>query len=186
MKSARSKRAVSKIVLFALSCMGACSYDFDQFVDSSGGASSTGGASVVTSGSASSAGTGGRASTGGASSGGTSGSSATSCMGVSYQSVCWYLGSTGASCQAICSTHGQVAANIASFVGTAAQGGSLTECAAVLSRLGISQAPNSGTRSDGNGLGCHLFGGVPWWLSSPAFSASASDPSTRIACGCTR
>jgi len=73
---------------------------------------------------------------------------------------------------------------MANYVGTTAQGGSMLECTAILLGLGVLQIPSSGTRTNGSGLGCHLYDGAPWWLNSPAFSESASDPSARIVCGC--
>jgi hypothetical protein len=184
----RARVLVTVPALCTIQLASACTYDFDQFADTAGGRGSTTGAGGTTS--IGTAGqpttyaeiTGGRTSSGGTSSMGTT----TSCAGVPYQSICWYLGSAASSCQQVCASHGQTASNAASFVGTVAQGGNVTECAAILSLLGVAQAPTSGTRTDGTGLGCHVFSGQPWWLSSPAFSTSASNMNARIACGCTR
>jgi len=187
----KHRRALAAFfVPIGMPCATACTYDFDQFVESSaGGTSAAGTVQQAVGGSTISASTGGRAATGGTisspSTGGTS-SRASACAGVSYQGLCWYLGSTSSSCQQFCSSHGQVASTMANYVGTTAQGGSMLECTAILMALGVLQVPSSGTRTDGSGLGCHLFSGSPWWLSSPAFSASASDPGARIVCGCTQ
>jgi hypothetical protein len=45
----------------------------------------------------------------------------------------------------------------------------------------------SGTRSDGQGVGCHVYPGAAdpyFWLSSPAYSDTASLSNVRIVCGC--
>ena len=191
MKTIRPKRIRALAALFVaigIPCATACTYDFDQYVESSaGGAKAVGTVQQAVGGSTTFASTGGTASTGGkgsiASTGGTS-SRASACAGVSYQGLCWYLGPTGSSCQQFCSSHGQVASTMANYVGTTAQGGSMLECTAILLGLGVLQIPSSGTRTNGSGLGCHLYDGAPWWLNSPAFSESASDPSARIVCGC--
>lgn len=134
-----------------------------------GGASGTGGAVTVTGGSRAS---GGMQSTAG-------------CSGVSYSGICWYLGAKGSSCTQVCANHGQPATNAASIVGTAAQGGSLTQCKTLFVLLGNTLAPVQGTRSDGLGLGCHLYGTVTWWLTSPNFDVASSQPISQRVCGCT-
>ncbi len=170
----------------------ACTYDFDQFVNGAGGAGPAGSGSESSGGTtANSHASGGKASNSAGSSsisnaGSTSSGTAQACAGSLYQSICWYLGTAGSSCDQVCSIHGQPAANAASFIGTSTQGGSLEQCTAILTRLGVAQSPTMGARSDGSGLGCHVYSNVSWWLSSPAFSASASNGSARIACGCTR
>lgn len=114
------------------------------------------------------------------------GGSSGSCAGPARGGICWYLGPLGSSCQKVCASHGQPAPEAATHVGTASQGGSLSECGILLGLLGVSGAPANGTRSDGLGLGCHVYNTAPWWLSSPNFSVSASHASAKLACGCTQ
>jgi hypothetical protein len=109
-----------------------------------------------------------------------------SCAGPARGGICWYLGPLGSSCQKVCASHGQPATEAATHVGTASQGGSLSECGTLLGLLGVSGAPANGTRSDGLGLGCHVYNMSPWWLSAPNFSVSASHASAKLACGCTQ
>ena len=164
---------------------------------SGGTASANGGAAGATSmngGAAGIAATGGQAGAGagGAASGGRpgvdagAGGSTESCSGAARGGICWYLGAPGSSCQQVCASHGQPAPEAASHVGTTSQGGSLTECGALLGLLGVNGAPTSGTRSDGIGLGCHVYSAVPWWLSAPNFSVSASHASAQLVCGCSQ
>jgi hypothetical protein len=149
---------------------------------------------VATGGAAGSAATGGQTSagSGGAASGGRSGTdagvdgSAGSCAGPARDGICWYIGPSGSSCQQVCASHGQPSPGMATHVGTASQGGSLFECEILLGLLGVSDAPASGSRSDGLGLGCHLYSAAPWWLSSPNFSTAASHASAKLVCGCTQ
>jgi hypothetical protein len=112
------------------------------------------------------------------------GTDTTTCSGVPHAGICWYLGPQGNSCQQVCASHGVPAPEAASHVGTATQGGSNAECKLLLGLLGSSGTPQNGTRPQG-GLGCHLYSGAPWWLESPNFSISASDPDSRLVCGCT-
>ena len=123
---------------------------------------------------------------GGADAGTTASSDAASCSGPLRGGICWYLGPDGSSCQQVCTSHGTVATGAASHVGTTAQGGSLAECGILLGLLGVTGTPANGTRSDGLGLGCHVYNSALWWLSAPAFDATASHASSRLACGCTR
>jgi hypothetical protein len=149
-----------------------------------GGGGGTGGRTASTGGT----GTGGSPSTGGASSGGTmstGGTSSAGCAGVLDSGICWYYGALGASCATTCATHGGSSPQAPSHVGVASQGGSLSECTRLLGLLGMTGTVNSGTRSDGQGVGCHVFTGPAyWWLSSPAYSATARDSNVRIVCGC--
>jgi hypothetical protein len=151
-----------------------------------GGAGATGGAGEA-------GGTGGRAAstggtaTGGASTGGTGtgGSSPGGCAGMLDSGICWYYGALGASCATTCATHGGSSPQTPSHVGIASQGGSVAECTRLLGLLGITGTVNSGTRSDGQGVGCHVFPAAQsWWLSSPAYSETASLTNVRIVCGC--
>jgi len=131
-------------------------------------------------------GDGGSTATGGQGGAGTGGSTGTTtCAGASRGNICWYVGPQGSSCQQVCTSHGQPATDAPAHVGTEAQGGSLAECTALIRLLGIAGTPIRGTRSDGRGLGCHIYGTTPWWLASPNFSATASQDSSRLVCGCT-
>jgi hypothetical protein len=109
------------------------------------------------------------------------------CAGVAYGGICWYLGPTGSSCQQVCAKHGQPAPAAASYVGTTVQGGSISECRTLFGLLGMKGELESGTRSDGLGLGCHMVQtSALWWLSSPSFSVSAGAATIRLVCGCTQ
>jgi hypothetical protein len=157
----------------------------------SSGASTGGGASAGASVSTGGGGAGGKAtggdkatgaskSTGGAAAGGSSGN----CAGISFDGTCWYLGPTGQSCTVTCSEHGGYDARATAFVGVPAQGGSLGRCQALLTALGVSAVAVQATRSDGLGIGCHLFGRDAYWLQSPTFDPSTSCGNVRIVCGC--
>jgi hypothetical protein len=149
-----------------------------------GEAGGTGGRTASTGGT----GTGGFSpSTGGASTGGTTGTGGSSpgCAGILDSGICWYYGGLSASCATTCATHGGSSPQAPSHVGIASQGGSLSECTRLLGLLGMTGTVNSGTRSDGQGVGCHVFSGAAfWWLSSPAYSETASLSNVRIVCGC--
>jgi len=106
------------------------------------------------------------------------------CAGVADSEICWYLGRAGDSCANACANHGGTSAQAPSHIGTPAQGGSLSECSRLLSLLGIQTQVTSGTRSDGLGFGCHLFGSEPWWLTSPAYSDTVKNPVVQFVCGC--
>jgi hypothetical protein len=194
-----------KLIAFAELCCLGCTYDFDQFdsgVSALGGATSAQGSTASAFGGAATHGgsggttntrnaTGGRSNAGGQSATSTGGASTstqpTSCAGVTYGGICWYLGDAGLSCQQECAGHGQVDPGMTSVVGTSAQGGSLAECTTLLKLLGVSGSPQFGTRSDGRGLGCHIYlGRYPWWLNAPNFSVTASLQGTQIVCGCTK
>jgi hypothetical protein len=108
------------------------------------------------------------------------------CAGEMLGEICWYLSETGASCSATCSLRGGTNDAASTWVGVTAQGGSLAKCASLLELLGVSLAPVEAYRTDGRGLGCMTYQGNPFWHRSPAFSASASMPDARLACGCVR
>jgi hypothetical protein len=110
--------------------------------------------------------------------------STSACAGAAYQSVCWYLGALEESCDVVCSSHGGVDADGAALVGTAAQGGSVEDCRAILGLLGVELTVKSGARTDGRGVGCHIWSGEAWWLRSPDFSSTASSDKAQVACGC--
>jgi hypothetical protein len=156
-----------------------------------GGGAATGGQAGAGSGGAATGGKGVDAGAGGAATGGSGGADAAAetgiaCAGPSRGGICWYLGPQGSSCQQVCASHGQLAPGAVGHVGTPSQGGSLAECGILLGLLGISGTPTNGARSDGLGLGCHVYNAVPWWLSSPNFSASAAHASASLVCGCTQ
>ncbi len=152
-----------------------------------GGKSSSGGASAG--GRAASGGSPGTTGGGGSSSGGAAagGSGSKACAGTTLNSICWYLGTANQSCTDVCSAHGGVNTASEKMVGVPAQGGSVTSCALVLAALGTRDLPAEATRSDGNGLGCHVISGrsdTAYWLSSPRFSETAHLSNASIACGC--
>jgi hypothetical protein len=160
-----------------------------------GGAPATGGTPFATGGTLATGGsratggapaTGGAKATGGAlATGGSPAPDARACAGESYGGICWYLGQAGESCKQACAAHGQTDAKAASYVGTSSQGGSLSECRALLTLLGVSGSPANGSRTDGLGLGCHvLLDGTAWWLRSPNFSVNAALDGYRLVCGC--
>jgi hypothetical protein len=110
------------------------------------------------------------------------------CEGAELFGVCWYLGALGATCVQACQNHGGPSDEAALHVGTPAQGGSRGDCGAILVALGEAAPPDEATRSDGRGLGCHVFGltRAPFWLSSPSHDPSDAFAAARIACGCRR
>ena len=142
----------------------------------SGGAPATGGVAA----------TGGMVSTGGAS--GTGGTSSAPCSGVRYAGICWYLGAPGSSCAQTCTGHGGPSALAVSHVGTVAQGGSLAECASVLSHLGVAGTVQNVSSTSGVGCSKNVgsIGPGPgvYWCTTPDFSATASLDGVQPACGC--
>lgn len=153
-----------------------------------GGLTGTGGA-LATGGFAATGGmraTGGNVSTGGTT--GTGGSSSVACSGVLYSGICWYLGSAGSSCTQACATHGGPSSAATSHVGTAAQGGSLSECATILSRLGIAGTVQNVTSTSGVGCSKNIgtMGPGPgnYWCITPDFNPTASLTGVQPACGC--
>lgn len=115
---------------------------------------------------------------------GTDGSTDSECD-FEYDGLCWRLGNLGDSCAATCNDLGGPAPNLAEYVGTEAQGGSLETCQQLIELLNVSGTVSSGTRQ-GGGVGCHLwsFSRDPWWLREPAFDPDARSSSARILCGC--
>jgi hypothetical protein len=98
--------------------------------------------------------------------------------------MCWYLTAQQVSCQQHCGSHGGYDSRTASYVGSPGQGGSLANCGQLLPPLGYPAMVTEGSRSDGKGLGCHIFGTTNWWLDNPDFSPSASIASAKIVCAC--
>ena len=113
---------------------------------------------------------------------------ALACSGVEVFGICWYVGAQGASCVETCAAHGGYRDAASAYVGTVAQGGSAAECDALLSALGEGSPASEGQRTDGAGLGCHLFGAQrdPYWLESPSFDAASRLGAVRVVCGCER
>lgn len=156
----------------------------------SGGGAATGGTSATggnpTTGG--STGTGGLMATGGISA--TGGSSSVACSGVLRSGICWYLAAVGGSCTQACADHGGPSSLAAGHVGTAAQGGSLSECATILSLLGVAGTVQNVVST--SGVGCLRNTGMTgpgpglYWCTSPAFSATASLTDVQPACGCLR
>jgi hypothetical protein len=113
------------------------------------------------------------------------------CGGARALELCWYLGNAGASCEQTCSGKGGYDARATALLGTTAQGGNLGACAQVLATLGYTGSVTSGFRSDGIGLGCHLWETDGWWdgwwlVSMPDFDPRANIPVASIACACVR
>jgi hypothetical protein len=108
------------------------------------------------------------------------------CSGVADSHICWYLGRSGDSCATTCATHGGTAAQAASHVGNASQGGSADECARLFGLLGATGSVLTGTRSDGQGLGCCALPGMHVYLTSPPYSDSAKYGGIQVVCGCVR
>jgi len=109
------------------------------------------------------------------------------CSGARVLGLCWYLGAAGESCQQTCASRGGYDSRTAGLVGPTSQGGSVDNCSAVVRALGHNTDAADGTRADGIGIGCHLWGADAWWLHDgsnldPSFSA----PQARIACACSR
>lgn len=121
---------------------------------------------------------------GSAGSSGSGGSVSPACSGAFELGECWYLGAAGQSCTSVCAEHGGVDLDGATAVGIAAQGGSRAECATLLAALGVTEAPTSASRADGQGLGCHLYNRSPYWLTSPQFAPAAKSSHASLVCSC--
>jgi hypothetical protein len=107
------------------------------------------------------------------------------CGGTLLFGLCWYLTPTEISCNQHCADRGGYNAETASHVGTSGQGGSVDDCEDILNALGHSGSVSSGSRTDGNGYGCHIWSdNNAWWLSSPDFDPSDSSSNVTIACAC--
>ena len=104
--------------------------------------------------------------------------------GVLLADACWYLGTLGASCAQVCESHGGYIAE-PSYVGVAAEGGTLARCDMLLDLLVGPGETMSGTRADGMALGCHLYEGVRWWLNSgPLLDPLVSERFAQLVCSC--
>lgn len=96
---------------------------------------------------------------------------------------CWFLGAKGQSCNMVCAARGGYEPSL-DYIGSLMQGGSLERCDAVLTLLTAPGTTTSGFRTDGRGVGCHLYEDVRWWLDRPDFSPTASQIKSRLACSC--
>jgi hypothetical protein len=98
--------------------------------------------------------------------------------------ACWYLGALGLSCAQVCASHGGYIAEV-SYVGTAAEGGTLARCDMLLDLLVGPGETTSGVRADNRALDCHLYAGARWWLASgPAFDPLVSASNAQLVCSC--
>jgi hypothetical protein len=131
------------------------------------------------------AGAGAAAGAGGA--GGTAGAGGAgprSCAhGSELDGYCWFLGADGVSCNDVCQDYGGYEA-VLSWIGTPVQGGSLERCDQLLTLLTSPGTTASGMRTDGLGLGCHLFYDERWWLSDPDFDPATKYSAVRLVCSC--
>lgn len=116
--------------------------------------------------------------------GGHGGGASVACGGAVEFGLCWYLGAVGESCTTVCAERGGVDLNGVTAVGTASQGGSLAECATLLTALGITKAPTVAFRVDGRGLGCHLYSQSPYWLTSPLAEPADQSSFANLVCSC--
>lgn len=113
-----------------------------------------------------------------------------SCAGELVFNICWYLGAERQNCKNLCAAHGGFDTQSITHIGTPAQGGSRDDCQRILNALGRPATVVASTRSDGNGLGCHVWQNADnYWLNSPNFDPNIQLPSNapvRMACGCER
>lgn len=109
------------------------------------------------------------------------------CSGVRMLNLCWYTSDKGDSCTITCADHDGFDARATPLIGSEAQGGDGDNCQAVIAVIvPAAEALQEGARTDGNGVGCHLFGGQenPWWLRNPDFSPDNSLNGSRVICAC--
>jgi len=112
------------------------------------------------------------------------------CGGQLAFGLCWYLAAAATSCNSACSNKGGFDTRAAMYVGTPDQGGSVEECTSILTALGKPGSVVAAKRTDGYGLGCHVWSdGTRYWLVDPPFGPTMSAPAgnaVRIACACMR
>ena len=112
------------------------------------------------------------------------------CAGERVFNICWYLAAERQSCQNQCAAHGGFDPQSISHIGSAAQGGSRDDCQQILNALGHPATVAASQRSDGYGLGCHVWQDTDnYWLDRPDFDPDTQLPSNapvRMACGCER
>lgn len=108
------------------------------------------------------------------------------CEGASALGSCWYLGARGLSCEQACSEHGGFNPTSIALVGTRAQGGTLENCATVMSELGVRSLVVAAVRLDGVGIGCHRWASLSYWLAADTvlYTGSSSAPLAELACAC--
>ncbi len=97
--------------------------------------------------------------------------------------LCWYLGNEDlASCTQVCASHGGYNEGTANFAGS---GGNDAQCQQVLTALGVfnGSLQNTSTLNGVSGLGCGLYGEMPYRLTSPT-TAGAMSTVYRRACAC--
>lgn len=103
--------------------------------------------------------------------------------GAGVGGLCWYLGSEElASCTQVCAGNGGYHDGTASYAGS---GGSNAQCQQVLTGLGVFSGTldNTDTLNGVAGLGCGLYGTMPYRLTSPT-TAGAMSTVFRRACAC--
>ena len=103
--------------------------------------------------------------------------------GAEHAGYCWFLSAVNQSCSDLCAAHGGYESSL-EWVGTPSQGGALERCDALLTLLTGAGATTAGRRTDGRGLGCHLFNADRWWLYTPDFDPSARLSRSRVVCSC--
>jgi hypothetical protein len=112
------------------------------------------------------------------------------CAGAPALGLCWYLAEAGTPCRAHCSRHGGFDARSARFVGTPAQGGDVSYCAAVFAALNVKGPLYPAFRPDGLGLGCHRWSdGELFWVESPdeaLFTQDSFAENAELTCACGR
>ena len=105
--------------------------------------------------------------------------------GVAYENLCWFVGNMGEGCVETCTEHGGDDETAASVIGSPEQRGTWTACRDIVRLLGISGEVAAGYRTDGAGLGCHIWDdGEIWWLYSPVYDPNATVANARRVCGC--
>jgi len=110
------------------------------------------------------------------------------CAGQRLYGLCWYLAQGNTSCNDACSSHGGFDSRSTGYVGTLSQGGSLSECTALMTALGRPGSVIASRRDDDNGFGCHVWNdGTRYWLQDePDFRPTVEVPDIRSVCGCMR
>jgi hypothetical protein len=108
------------------------------------------------------------------------------CEGASALGSCWYLGARGLSCEQACSERGGFDPASIALVGTRAQGGTLENCATVMSALGVRGMVMAAVRLDDVGIGCHRWATLDYWLAADTvlYTGSSSAPLAELACAC--
>jgi hypothetical protein len=105
--------------------------------------------------------------------------------GVWYQNLCWFLGEFYESCIDVCTGRGGYDETAASIIGTPDQNGTWAACRDIVRLMGYTGEVAAGYRSEGPGLGCHIWdNGEIWWLYSPDFDPASSISSASMVCGC--